>query len=32
MLSDNVDGPDRTAQIVKAVCAATVGGAVMLVQ
>ena len=32
MLSNNVDGTDRTAQVVKAVCAAAVGGAVMLVQ
>ena len=32
MLSTNVDTTERTAQIVKAVCAAAVGGAVMLVQ
>jgi hypothetical protein len=32
MLSDNVDTPERTQQIVKAVCAVAVGGAVMLVQ
>lgn len=32
LLSDNVDTPERTEQIVKAVCAASVGGAVMLVQ
>jgi hypothetical protein len=32
MLLDNVDTPARTVQIVKAVCAVAVGGAVMLVQ
>jgi hypothetical protein len=32
MLSDLVDTPARTEQIVKAVCAVATGGAVMLVQ